>query len=145
MHGTAAIGRAKSPGGFVSHAAPDAVAEESKRHSHERIECIGELLDQGVHRAQRRLGESRGTSRQLHGTEIDLGRHEAPQRPIERRSAPSVGKTKHAAANRRAFSSKRYPPVERHCGSCSAAGLSGGWKEPPPKVTPSRTALNAGV
>src|ERR671934_2057446 len=139
MHGTAPIGRAQLPGGFVSHAAPDAVAEESKRHSHERLECISELLDERAHRAQRRLGESRGTSRQLHGTEIDLGRHEAPQRPIERRSAPSVGKTKHAAANRRAFSSKRYPPVERHCGSCSAAGPGGGREGAPPKRNPPPT------
>ena len=63
MHGTAPIGRAQLPGGFVSHAAPDALAEESKRHSHERLEFISELLDQRIHRGQRRLGEPRGTSR----------------------------------------------------------------------------------
>src|SRR5262249_7200097 len=134
MHGTALIDRAQLPGGFISHPAPDTVTEKSEWHSHQRLECISQLRHQRAHRGQWRLRESRGTSRQLDGTEIDPGRHEAPRRPIERRTARGMGKAKHAAANRRAFISKRYPLVQGHCGCCSATGLNSTGKETYPRV-----------
>src|SRR5215831_7803847 len=132
MYGTALIERAQLPGGFISHPAPDTVAEKSEWHSHQRLECLSQLRHQRAHRREWRLRESRGTSRQLHRTEIDLGRHEAPQRPIERRTARGMGKAKHAAANRRAFISKRYPLVQGHCECCSLAGLNRGGRETHP-------------
>jgi hypothetical protein len=78
MHGAPAIDRAQLPGGFKGHAGAHAVAEKTEWHSHQRLECVIEPLHQRAHRRDWWFVKTRGTARQLHGTEIHLGRHEAP-------------------------------------------------------------------
>jgi hypothetical protein len=77
----------------------------------------GELLEQHRKRANRGewwFAKARGTARQLHGTEIDLGRHKAPQWSVERGISASMRKAEKAAANGGAFIPRWDPPVERH-------------------------------
>ena len=78
MDGSPAIGRAQLPGSFISHTGAHAVAKKAEWHSHQRLEGMIQPLHQRAHRGEWWLVKARGTARQLHGTEIDLGRHKAP-------------------------------------------------------------------
>jgi hypothetical protein len=114
MHGSPAIDRAQLPGSFISRAGAHAVAKKAERHSHQRLERMTQSLHKRAHRGQWWLVKARRAARQLHGTEIDFGRHQAPQRPVKRGIPCSVRKAEKAAANDRAFIPKWYPPVEHH-------------------------------
>src|SRR5215468_1723662 len=72
-----------------------------------------QLLHKGAHGGERELVKARGAARQFQGTEIDLGRHEAPQRSVKRGISRSVWKAENAAANAGAFTPKWNPLVER--------------------------------
>jgi hypothetical protein len=116
MHGSPAIDREQLPGGFVSDPGTDAVAKKSEWYAHQRLERMIQPIHQLAHGCQWCLVKACGTTRQLHGTEIDLGRHKAPKWPIDPGIARGVRKAEKAAANVCAFVSKWYPPVERHSG-----------------------------
>ena len=115
MHGGAAIDRAQLPGRFIGHPGTHAVAKKAERHRHQRLERVVQLLHERAHGGEGWLVEARGAARQLHRTEIDLGRHEAPQGQVERGISRSVRKAEKATANGRGFRPKWNPPVERHC------------------------------
>ena len=115
MHGSAAIDRAQLPGRFIGHPGTHAVAKKTERHGHQRLERMMQLFHQRAHGGEGRLVKARSAARQLDGAEIDLGRHEAPQRSVKRGISRSVRKRKKAAANDRALIPKWDPPVERHC------------------------------
>src|SRR5215475_1968147 len=72
-----------------------------------------QLLHKGAHGGERELVKARGAARQFQGTEIDLGRHKAPQWSVKRGISRSVRKAENAAANDSAFIPKWDPPVER--------------------------------
>jgi hypothetical protein len=77
MHGEPAIDRTQLPGSFEAHASAHAVAKKTEWHSHQWLQRIIQPLHQRAHGREWWLIETRGTARQLHGTEIDLGRHQA--------------------------------------------------------------------
>ena len=115
MYGKPAVDRQWSSGSFIGHPRPHTVAEESKRYGHQRLERISQLFHQRAHGGERRLVKARSAARQLDGAEIDLGRHEAPQRSVKRGISRSMRKGKKATANDRALIPKWDPPIERHC------------------------------
>ena len=102
MHGGPAIDRAQLPGRFIGHQAPTLWPKKAERHRHQRLERMVQPLHERAHGGEGRLVEARGAARQLHRTEIDLGRHEAPHGQVERGISRSVRKGKKAAANGRA-------------------------------------------
>src|ERR1700730_4927156 len=114
MHCSPAIGRAQPPGSFVGHTGTDAVAKKTEWHGHQWLERMIQPLHQRAHSGQWCLVKARCTARQLHGAEIDRGRHKASQRPVKRGIPRSVGKAEKTAANDIAFISKWHPPIEGH-------------------------------
>jgi hypothetical protein len=114
MRGNPAIDRTQSPGGFICHTSAHAVAEESEWHCHQWLNSIVQLLHKRGHRIAGWLGKARGTARQLQRTEIDIGRHKAPQRSVKGSISRSMWKAENAAANGCAFITKWSPLRQCH-------------------------------
>src|SRR3954467_13683432 len=90
------------------------MAKETEWHRHQRLESVTQRLHERAHGHEWGLIKARGPARQLHRTEIDLGRHESPQRSVERSISACMRKGEKTAANSGAFIAKGDPPVERH-------------------------------
>src|SRR5215472_6329921 len=73
-----------------------------------------QLLHEGAHRAVGRLVEPSGSAGQLHRAEIDLGRHESPQRAVGRRTSAGVREAENATANGGTLTLEWNPAVEGH-------------------------------
>jgi hypothetical protein len=126
MHGGPAVGRAQLPGSLIGHTGTHAVAKKTEWHVHQRLKNMRQQRHERTHGDERVFVETRCTAGQLHGTEIEFGRHQAPQRSVKRGISRSVRKAEKAAANDSAFIPKWNPPVECHSVTRSqSSGLAG--------------------
>jgi hypothetical protein len=111
------IGRAQPLGRLIGDVRSHAMAEQGERQSQEWLKRVAQRFDKRADLLEWHLVDPRATAWQFDGTEIDLGRHETPPRPVEDGVAPGVGKAKEAATNGRIVGPVWNPLIERHLSS----------------------------